>query len=139
MRLVSLIVTMVVASVLTFYVLTCSVNNAPPAPVHPIVGKWQQTVISGYPVDPLTYITDEFRADGTVCAEGNDPRHGHYIEEGAYTLDGNTVHLFFPNRIDKNQQISFIIHSLSTNRLAIRGDRTDPESMQSIMVRIREK
>ena len=41
MRLVSLIVTMVVASVLTFYVLTCSVNNAPPGPVHPIVGKWQ--------------------------------------------------------------------------------------------------
>ena len=113
MRLVSLIVTMVVASVLTFYVLTCSVNNAPPTPVHPIVGKWQCTMIAGHPVSPLLISTSEYTADGKFINESYDPKHHFRRSTGTYIINDNRVLLTYDDRPDHQRHWSYSIDSIT--------------------------
>ena len=90
MRLVSLLVTMVVASVLTFYALMCSVNNAPTAPVHPIVGKWHRVLIGGLPVSDGSEAACKFSTDGRFVWErvNNDFPNRH---EGSYKVDQDVL------------------------------------------------
>ena len=91
MRLASLIVTMVVASVVTFYVLTCSVNNAPPAPVHPIVGKWQLVRIgSNFSVGTYPNTT-EYTRDGRSISESTSWKYGHVRRKGTYVITDDQI------------------------------------------------
>lgn len=128
MRLLSLIVAFLASGALAAYVLTCSVNDAPPAPVHPIVGKWQKTVIAGRPVEPLLVATTEYTIDGNVVLESTDPKNGYRYEKGTYTIAGNKVSQVFPQRCANRQHVLYTIVSLTDTGLTALGDEADAPS-----------
>lgn len=136
MRLVSLLVTMVVASVITFYVLTCSVNNAPPAPVHPIVGKWQM-VRSGNNFSVGTYPnTTEYTSDGRRTTETTNCKHGHFRREGTYVVSGSELcltHYGQPHSIDGEHHCVIVV--LDAHRLILRSvDNEDIDTCEYVRV-----
>jgi len=70
MRLLSVILAFLAAGALAVYVLTCSVNNTPPAPVHPIVGKWRMEMFCGQPTAKSgEVLLCQFKADGSYEAD----------------------------------------------------------------------
>ena len=90
MRLLSLIVAFAVSGALAVYVLTCSVNDAPPVPVHPIVGKWHREMMDGLPVPAGSEAVGEFSAEGRFVWErvNNDSPNRHV---GTYTIDQDVL------------------------------------------------
>ena len=128
MRLVSLIVTMVVASVLTFYVLTCSVNNAPPAPVHPIVGKWRMEIFCGQPTVEGVNVVCEFSADGSYVVENTSIRNGTEQFGGSYVINQDVISTLCPpgqaHTAAPGHTTAHIVFSESNNRISLESDNS---------------
>lgn len=126
MRLVSLMTAFVASSTLAIYVLTCSVNNTPPAPVHPIVGKWRQVIQVGRLVSGDIEATCEYTAEGVVIFDSIDPKFGHRCEKGTYYVVGDKRHTHMPQRradmMDSVTTIRFIGH----DRIQYADEKTKP-------------
>ncbi len=127
MRLVSLIVTMVVATVFTFYALTCSVNNAPPAPVHPIVGKWRMEIFCGQPsLEGSGINVCEFSADGSYVAINTYGVNNTERVIGNYEINQNVISMVCDpdqsHTAATRQKTSHIKFVESGNRLVITSD-----------------
>ena len=96
MWLLSLIVAFVASGALAVYVLTCSVNDAPPASVHPIVGKWRMEMFCGQPTAEGLEIVCEFLADGSYVVDNTSSRNGTQQIIGSYEINQNTISTLCP-------------------------------------------
>jgi len=91
MRLLSLIATMVATAAIAIYAMTCSVNNVPPAPVHPIVGKWQLVRIGNNFSVGMYPSTTEFTRDGKLISKTTKWKQGDLIGTGTYIITNDQV------------------------------------------------
>ena len=116
MRLLSLIVAFLASGALAVYVMTYSVNDAPPAPMHPIVGKWQQVVVGGRQVTPGRGMTIEYRDDGSLIFTIAQNSGGSICEGGNYTVSGNSLQMTISSQA-RSRQVALNFSMPTYNRL----------------------
>ena len=117
MRLFSVIVAFLASGALAAYVLTCSINDTPPVPVHPIVGKWRMVVMNGRPVVPGRGIVIEYRADGVVVFHTVEDEEVRIQERGHYVIEGNSMDVTVPSRTTR-QCFNFAFTLVTLDRLS---------------------
>lgn len=126
MRLVSLIAAFVASGTLAVYVLTCSVNSTPPAPVHPIVGKWRMEIFCGQPTVEGVDVVCEFSADGSYIVENTSSRNGIQRFGGSYEINQDVISTLCPpgqsHAAAPGHSTAQIAFSESNNRLSVAYD-----------------
>ncbi len=130
MRLVSLIVAFVASGTLAVYVLTCSVNNTPMAPVHPIVGKWRMEMFCDRSTAGSNeVILCQFKADGSY--EVNTFRVGEKTERvvGNYEIDRDATSMKLTTNVMQTAasrpKLSRLELSDSNRRMIIKSDASN--------------
>ncbi len=102
------------------------VAKAPKPLAEAILGKWKQVKTAGRPTWSELELTHEYKKNGVLIIESNDPKHGHHLEIGTYKIERDRIHYNFESRKPDSTKWTVTIQEITGTKVVITTNDTIP-------------